>query len=345
MNLRNSLRKLVFSAFILWALGYVISACLLAGTFTKIKHDYQDALKEKEKILFTSDGSLSLKTLLEERMHEVVTRGDCWQSASETQKSNAKRDIDQALNDFFDHDAEEMASLYRPVGGLYVVLDNVVKHTLDCEGDSEDAIGGRRNFTLDDLSAIQEERFHQMQQVGTEIYVLDWSRDLVWWSVGLFVLSTILSAAFEVYDKNNTDQEIVHWVYTSAQYLAIFASVIVYTMAITREFWMRPWSLIGVLSTGTVDSVQATTTSPGASDVNVPFKFWNSRLHKNTEILVICSFVFQMLYLAAHQAMKYGPLVSKEESILKDLTTGAKTANKAKTGLKVKYSPLISVAR
>merc|ERR1719281_429212 len=261
MNLRNSLRKLVFSAFILWALGYVISACLLAGTFTKIKHDYQDALKEKEKILFTSDGSLSLKTLLEERMHEVVTSGDCWQSASETQKSNAKRDIDQALDDFFDHNDEEMASLYRPVGGLYVVLDNVVKHTLDCEGDGEDAIAGRRNFTLDDLSFTQEERFHQMQQVGTEIYVLDWSRDLVWWSVGLFVLSTILSALFEVYDKNNTDQEIVHWVYTSAQYLAIFASVIVYTMAITREFWMRPWSLIGLLSTGSLESVGTTPTA------------------------------------------------------------------------------------
>ena len=150
----------------------------------------------------------------------------------------------------------------------------------------------------------------------------------MWWSVGLFVLSTILSAAFEVYDKNNTDQEIVHWVYTSAQYLAIFASVIVYTMAITREFWMRPWSLIGLLSTGSVDSLDPTPTA-GTYSVDVPFKFWNSRLHKNTEVLVICSFVFQMLYLAAHQAMKYGPLVSKEESILKDLTTGAKTANKA----------------
>ena len=58
-----------------------------------------------------------MKSLLEERMHEVVTRGIVGALLA-THKTNAKKDIDQALDDFFNHNDEEMASLYRPVGDL-----------------------------------------------------------------------------------------------------------------------------------------------------------------------------------------------------------------------------------
>ena len=351
----NSQKKAAFWASIAWAIGFCVCMGMLAGTLKKIKYDYSDALDAK--LGNDDEFTLAITSKLQAMVDDPT---GCFANASSTDKTVLKADIASDVQKYLllhesDRNHHPKYKIKpRRVGGLYGIVEKqLVKLDSDhaCRGGDSDALDLKQKFKMEDMTYLLSERFHRLQLVMNEIYVLDMSYDLTWLSFGLFTAGALVAALVHTVVTNDGPLRghLMQWAYSSATYLSFFSAIIVFILAITREFWVRPWAQIGLVSVDnnlTLTEGTPNTVNDSGADMDVPFGFWNARLHKNVEVLVICSFVFQCLYLAAHQVVKYGQLVKESEVIFNKIKTGTALGQiNAKSGIKVKYAPLISVAR
>ena len=269
-------------------------------------------------------------------MNNTIDGSDCFKD-----KDEAKKNAEESLRDFLIEGDDDKNNKRRKVAQLYGIL-----HRESDQDKCNDSI------PIQGLENTLKTAYHGLADVGTELYVLDMTYDLVFLSLILLAVGMLYPTIVNVFSGKDRregwlETELLHWGYTACNLISIFASIMAFTLCITREFWIRPWTKIGMLD----QSFGVTNDNTVDFADDIPHDYWSASLHTRLYGSVIACFVLQMLYLAAHFALQYGPMSRYVETVLEEgkaAFTGSKAGSKAATpaamtAMRVKYSPLISV--